>query len=570
LKNIAKTYLSNIYIVFFIGLFTSNALAQIKDDAISPDVVAISDRLTGKIQLSDSEKQWIDANHKIRFWVSTEAPPYFYDKKQPIGLAIDYAKITCAAYKLNCEFKDQFSGSFSEAIPFVGTANGPDVFMTGRFLPERLKYVLYTNQYLFSPWVIITRTDSARIISLGDLSGKKVVGVKGFVVNGLVRKEVSDFEFIEKNTQHEALQAISSGIGDAYVADLVNATFMISQYGFANLKVAAPTNFPTQGESMMVRKDWPELVTLTNKVLDTLTEQEKQNLREKWFSVRFDYGYWRTVAIYVSILGVMLLLGLILFWFWNKRLKNEKARIQALLDEREHMVGSLLKANKTAATGALSASIAHELNQPLGASNLNIQFLKMKLEKGVLNPELGKEILDSLEDDNKRAATIVKSLRSIFTEGESNAQAVQLGDLIASVLEIVKPELKGKNIQIQLRVDDDLFIKVNSSEIDQVILNLLNNAIQALAKSGTLKRRIAIEATKVDQVVLLSVSDNGPGVPIEFKSHLFELLSTTKQTGMGLGLWLCKHIVTKYGGSIHHEDAVGGGAKFVMELPSAV
>jgi signal transduction histidine kinase len=570
LKNIAKIHLSNIYIVFFIGLFTSNALAQIKDDAISPDVVAISDRLTGKIQLSDSEKQWIDANHKIRFWVSTEAPPYFYDKKQPIGLAIDYAKITCTAYKLNCEFKDQFSGSFSEAIPFVGTANGPDVFMTGRFLPERLKYVLYTNQYLFSPWVIITRTDGARIISLGDLSGKKIVSVKGFVVNSLVRKELSDFEFVEKNTQIEALRAIASGVGDAYVGDLVNATFMIAQYGLSNLKVVAPTNFPIQGESMMVRKDWPEFVTLTNKVLDKLTEQEKQKLKENWFSVRFDYGYWRTLAIYASIFGAMLLLGLILFWFWNKSLKNEKARIQALLDERERMVGSLLKANKTAATGALSASIAHELNQPLGASNLNIQFLKMKLEKGALNPELGKEILDSLEQDNMRAATIVKSLRSIFTDGESNTQAVQLGDLISRVLDIVKPELKGENIQIQLRVDDDLVIMVNPSEIEQVILNLLNNAIQALAKSGTLKRRIAIEATKVDQVVLLSVSDNGPGVPIEFKSHLFELLSTTKQTGMGLGLWLCKHIVTRYGGSIHHEDAAGGGAKLVMELPSVV
>jgi signal transduction histidine kinase len=570
LKNIAKTYLSNIYIVFFIGLFTSNAFAQIKDDAIGPDVVAISDRLTGKIQLSDSEKQWIDANHKIRFWVSTEAPPYFYDKKKPVGLAIDYAKITCTAYKLNCEFKDQFSGSFSEAIPFVGTANGPDAFMTGRFLPERLKYVLYTNQYLFSPWVIIARTDGAPIISLGDLSGKKIVGVKGFVVNGLMRKELSDFEFIEKNTQLEALRAIASGVGDAYVGDLVNATFMIAQHGLSNLKVVAPTNFPIQGESMMVRKDWPELVTLTNKVLDTLTEQEKQSLREKWFSVRFDYGYWRTVAIYASILGVVLLLGLILFWFWNKRLKNEKARIQALLDERERMVGSLLKANKTAATGALSASIAHELNQPLGASNLNIQFLKMKLEKGMLNLELGKEILDSLEHDNKRAATIVKSLRSIFTEGDSNAQEVQLGDLISSVLDIVKPELKSKNIQIQLRVDDDLVIMVNSSEIEQVILNLLNNAIQALAKSGTLQRRIAIEAIKAGQLVRLTVSDNGSGVPVEFKPHLFELLSTTKQTGMGLGLWLCKHIATRYSGSIHHEDAIGGGAKFVVELPSAV
>ena len=570
LNNIAKTHLSNIYIVFFIGLFSSNALAQIKDDAIGPDVVAISDRLTGKIQLSDSEKQWIDANHKIRFWVSTEAPPYFYDKKQPIGLAIDYAKIICTVYKLNCEFKDQFSGPFSEAIPFVGTANGPDVFMTGRFLPERLKHVLYTNQYLFSPWVIIARTDGAPIISLGDLSGKKIVGVKGFVVNGLMRKELSDFEFIEKNTQLEALRAIASGVGDAYVGDLVNATFMIAQYGFSNLKVAAPTNFPIQGESMMVRKDWPEFVTLTNKVLDTLTEQEKQKLKEKWFSVRFDYGYWRTVAIYASISGVMLLLGLILFWYWNKRLKKEKARIQALLDERERMVGSLLKANKTAATGALSASIAHELNQPLGASNLNIQFLKMKLEKGMLNPELGKEILDSLEHDNKRAATIVKSLRSIFTEGEFNVQEVQLDDLISSVLEIVKPELNSKNIQIQLRVDDNLLFMANSAEIEQVILNLLNNAIQALANSGTLQRRITLETIKADKFVQLSISDNGKGVPAEFKPQLFELLSTTKQTGMGLGLWLCKHIVTRYSGSIHYEDAVGGGAKFVVELPSAV
>ena len=249
----------------------------------------------------------------------------------------------------------------------------------------------------------------------------------------------------------------------------------------------------------------------------------------------------------------------------NTKEKNEK--ITELLKEKERLIYGLMKANKTAATGALSASIAHELNQPLGASSLNIQFLKMKLEKGVLNPALGKEILDSLEQDNHRAATIVKSLRSIFTEGESKFQEVQLGDLIAKVLDIVKPELKSKNIQIQLHVDDGLAVKVNSAEIEQVILNLVNNAVQALANAGTLQRRIAIEAIKAGQLVRLTVSDNGGGVPVEFKSHLFELLSTTKQTGMGLGLWLCKHIVTRNSGSIHHEDAIGGGAKFVVEFP---
>jgi C4-dicarboxylate-specific signal transduction histidine kinase len=253
-----------------------------------------------------------------------------------------------------------------------------------------------------------------------------------------------------------------------------------------------------------------------------------------------------------------------------KSTKEENEKIIELLKEKERLIYGLMKANKTAATGALSASIAHELNQPLGASNLNIQFLKMKLEKGVFNPELGKEILDSLEQDNKRAATIVKSLRSIFTDGESNSQEVQLGDLISKVLDIVKPELKSKNIQIQLKVNEGLMVRVNSSEIEQVVLNLLNNAIQALANSGTLQRRIAIEAIKTDKTVQFSISDNGGGVPTEFKSQLFELLSTTKQTGMGLGLWLCKHIVTRYGGSIHHEDAIGGGAKFVVEFPQLI
>jgi signal transduction histidine kinase len=274
----------------------------------------------------------------------------------------------------------------------------------------------------------------------------------------------------------------------------------------------------------------------------------------------------------ISILSYVAVLG---YWleklsFENIQVAGENEKITALLKEKERLIYGLLKANKTAATGALSASIAHELNQPLGASNLNIQFLKMKLEKGAINRELGKEILDSLEADNHRAATIVKSLRSIFAEGDSNAEEVQLGSLIAKVLDIVTPELKSKNIQMQLRVDDDLIVKVNSAEIEQVILNLVNNAAQALANSGMLQRRIAIDAHKIGKLVQLSVSDNGPGVPLEFKSHLFELLSTTKQTGMGLGLWLSKHIVTRYEGSILHEDADKGGAKFIVELPSAV
>jgi signal transduction histidine kinase len=229
-----------------------------------------------------------------------------------------------------------------------------------------------------------------------------------------------------------------------------------------------------------------------------------------------------------------------------------------------------MKANKTSATGALSASIAHELNQPLGASSLNIELLKMKLGQGTLDPELGKEILESLANDNQRAATIVKSLRSIFNEDKSQSENIHIGDLITQVLDIVKPEIKFQNIKINKKINSQHFVEVNSSEVIQVLLNLLNNAIQALSQIDHSNKVINLEVLDGINFVQISVTDNGNGVTSEYQSHLFELLNTTKKTGMGLGLWLSRHIVTRHKGSISYEDAVGGGARFVIKFPSVV
>ena len=271
----------------------------------------------------------------------------------------------------------------------------------------------------------------------------------------------------------------------------------------------------------------------------------------------------------ISILSYVAVLG-----YWLEKISIEKAqalqdssKVIALLREKERLIMGLMKANKTAVTGALSASIAHELNQPLGASNINIQFLKSKLEKGQLNPELGKEVLDDLERDNKRAATIVGSLRSIFTESGIKTKDVKVGQIIDSVLEIVNSDLMAKNIQVNLNVDQTLRVQVKDAEFQQVFLNLINNAVQSISSLGAVKGHIQIEATQNEEKAQISISDNGSGVPKEQQLGLFELLNTTKESGMGLGLWLCKHIITRYGGSIYYKDAAGRGAKFVIELP---
>lgn len=256
--------------------------------------------------------------------------------------------------------------------------------------------------------------------------------------------------------------------------------------------------------------------------------------------------------------------------FSNFKSSQENQETKALLKERETLIASLLKANKTASTGALSASIAHELNQPLGASSLNIQFLQKKLSEGQLSPALQKEILDTLLSDNQRAAGIIRSLRSIFSDDKLDSSKVDLAQLIEVVLNIAKPEITAKSIQLVLSVEPHLLVQANRGEIQQVLLNLVNNAIQALVTSSQSMKKLTIEARHIEGGVLLAVADNGDGIPESSQSHLFELLSSTKTSGMGLGLWLCKHIVTRHGGSIEFMPNDGSGAKFIVTFPNAI
>lgn len=246
---------------------------------------------------------------------------------------------------------------------------------------------------------------------------------------------------------------------------------------------------------------------------------------------------------------------------------QESLSTKKLLEERELLIASLLKANKTASTGALSASIAHELNQPLGASSLNIQFLQKKLNEGDFSPVLQKEILDSLLSDNQRAASIIRSLRSVFADEKIVSTKVDIADLINLVLTITSPEIAQQNIQVVLKLENALFVTANRGELQQVLLNLVNNAIDALKSIERVDKIITIRSERSSSGVQVSIADNGSGIDMNVQAHMFELLSTTKGSGMGIGLWLCNHIVMRHGGSIWFESPPGAGTTFFVNLP---
>jgi signal transduction histidine kinase len=251
----------------------------------------------------------------------------------------------------------------------------------------------------------------------------------------------------------------------------------------------------------------------------------------------------------------------------NAKVALENDVIKKLLIEREDLISHLSKANKTAATGALSASIAHELNQPIAAIQLNTQFFQEKLALNELDHQAIKDIAKSIEHDNARIANIVATLRGIFKEDQVTAAPIAINPLIESLIPIILPQARDKGVQVTFDLNAMQLLSLNTGEFQQVILNLVNNAIDSLSGLNIPEKIIRISTRDLDGQVEVCISDNGQGVEQDLIPNLFELMKSNKSAGMGLGLWLSKHIIERHQGKITYQTSHAGGAEFVIRMP---
>ena len=270
-------------------------------------------------------------------------------------------------------------------------------------------------------------------------------------------------------------------------------------------------------------------------------------------------------------------ISFIAIWgYWSEKLAlenrltvSETEEVKNLLQEREALIISLLRANKTITTGALSASIAHEINQPLGAIQINSEYLQKKIQEPQIDREQVKQIAKEIERDNMRAAQIIKILKLIFTEKYSAVPTfVAVQEAIDSVLLLSRSEFIRRRIEMEINIEPGLQIPVSFGEAEQLFLNLLNNSAQALERSSNEPKRIHLIAKRHEEKTVIRIEDNGCGVPIDRQDSLFDLFATTKHEGMGLGLWLCQYIVTRNGGKINFDRNFNQGAAFEIEFPS--
>lgn len=229
----------------------------------------------------------------------------------------------------------------------------------------------------------------------------------------------------------------------------------------------------------------------------------------------------------------------------------------------------LAHASRLAVVGELTGSIAHEINQPLGAILSNADAAELMLESGADRRGDLREILADIRRDDLRASEVIRRLRLLLTRHEAERQAFDLNDVVIEMASLLRSEVQRRGMSLDIQTAPTSATLVGDRiQIQQVLINLVLNAMDAVADLPESRRTILVSVAMQAGANTITVSDRGHGIAPEHLPQLFDSFFTTKPQGMGLGLSIARTIVEAHGGRLHAENRPGGGALFRIEWPA--
>jgi signal transduction histidine kinase len=294
-------------------------------------------------------------------------------------------------------------------------------------------------------------------------------------------------------------------------------------------------------------------------------------MTETPINVRFPTPTIITFYIFFLILNIFRYISyqsLRISWVDNRTLSINplNRNLVVVTQEKNSLLQDLIASNRVIGIGALASSLAHQLSQPLTAIGLQTETLKRDLNNSGGN-QVAVIMLDKINSQLSKLTNLVKNLRQLFNTNIHDFHKVDLAFAVNELLEIIEPTLEAKKIRLRKSISSNISILGDAIQIQQVLINLFNNAIDAISSADPQSREISISVRSDDQFALIDIEDTGAGIDINMLPTIFELYKTSKKDGLGIGLWLCKTIINKHHGEISVSNRSDGGARFTIQIP---
>lgn len=243
---------------------------------------------------------------------------------------------------------------------------------------------------------------------------------------------------------------------------------------------------------------------------------------------------------------------------------TERKASEARLAE---LAGQLERTSRITLLGELSGTIAHELNQPLAGILNTAQAADLARNAGVLEEAELKEVLDDIISDTKRAAAVIRNLRDLYKDREVEMTMVDMREVIESSRHLINSECVVRGVLSDYVYEREVQLLGNKLQLQQVLVNMLMNSVQAISRSSATERRITVRLEADEYLCRVVVEDSGDGIPPDKLAEIFSPLTSSRSGGMGLGLTICKRIIAMHGGNMQAENRPEGGARVVFMLP---
>lgn len=545
-------------LITFLLLFISITLI-----IISPDHAE-----DNSIIWTEEEINFMEKNSVIRLGVDPNFVPFEFIDKDDVykGITADY--LSLISKKTGLEFEVVKGITWQEAYT-MALSSSVDVLPAISKTENRELHFLFSQPYYYFKRVIVTRDTETAISGIEDLDKSSVAVQK----NSSHHSYLLSYPNINLNlydSVESALTAVANGTEKAFVGNLATTNYLIGSNGISNLKFIAFEAEKQQALYFAVRKDWPELVSILNKAADTITEEEKIAINNKWINLESEMNYGPLIRI-LSVIGILIAIIMAVSFYWIVILKKEVKKRELIQVDLEKAKQEAEDANEF--KSSFMARMSHEIRTPLNAIT-GMAYLLKKTEISLTQSMY----IDRITQASSNMLSIINDLLD-FSKIEAGKVELEItsfdmDQVIQHVVNIISYKIEEQEIGFKLSKDPLVpnWFFGDSKRIEQILLNVLNNSAK-FTSTGEVSLDIKLVAKENDKYHLaFSVQDTGIGMTEDQVKNLFVPFTQGDSSinrrfgGSGLGLSIVKNLVEMMGGRIKAYSTLGEGSTFIIYL----
>ena len=562
--------------------------------------------------LTKEEEEYLQKKTSIKMCVDPDWMPYEkIENHKHVGIVADYMKDF--EKKIGIPITLVETKNWTQSLEYAENRNC-DILSLVMDTKNRREYMNFTKPYITAPLVLVTKRNVSFINDLNSLENRKIGIQKDFSYNEIIRQNYPNLQVVDVDHLRDGLKKVERGELFGQVSTHLNVAYAFQEEFYGSLQISG--KFDNKWFlSVGVRNDDPILLNIFGKVVNSISDENKQKIINNWVTVNYekniDYKlFWSILSILIFIL-LLILYTYILQSRYIKKLTKAKEEIEMLnstlekkvqlrtqelelsnknlklktseleylnntldtrikeeINNRKKQEQLLIQQSKLAEMGEMISMIAHQWRQPLSALSTIIQNIHLRYSLDKLDKEyLDKQRVLSNALTEKMSKTI-EDFRNFFKPNKEK-HAFSIKDAISQTIFLIDDSFKSNSIKIEIQILDDIKLFGFESELSQVLLNILTNSKDAFLEKNIENPHILIKTKRIQTHIKILISDNAGGINESIINKIFEPYFTTKDSynGTGLGLYMSKIIIEQNMQGELKVRNIPQGVEFTIYIP---